>query len=214
MPVIVLWRSYTPCMYPASARGCPASQGLRTFSDHACVQTNLTLFVQSMHSYQTQRGFVTAPALDVLSVSWGRQEGTMRIFQGQLRGCCKKREQQSGSENPRGWGSGGGLGKAPWGGGNGAGPWGKAGFYLAEGNIRGPRASVRGRPGLPQFLMPKPAKDLGSAAANPAQTDRGQWKSQSEPTAGGSEIFPDHSVIYLYHKHLIACLLCARLLGI
>lgn len=116
MPVIVLWRSYAPCMYPASARGCPASQGLRTFSDHACVQTNLTLFVQSMHSYQTQRGFVTAPALDVLSVSWGRQEGTMRIFQGQLRGCCKKREQQSGSENPRGWGSGGGLGKAPWGG--------------------------------------------------------------------------------------------------
>lgn len=116
MPVIVLWRSYAPCMYPASARGCPASQGLRTFSDHACVQTNLTLFVQSMHSYQTQRGFVTAPALDVLSVSWGRQEGTMRIFQGQLRGCCKKREQQPGSENPRGWGSGGGLGKAPWGG--------------------------------------------------------------------------------------------------
>ena len=73
---------------------------------------------------------------------------------------------------------------------------------------------MRGHPGLPQFLMPKPAKDLGSAAANPAQTDRGQWKSQSEPTAGGSEIFPDHSVIYLYHKHLIACLLCARLLGI
>ena len=36
-------------------------------------------------------------------------------------------------------------------------------------------------PGLPQFLTLEPAKDLGSAPANPAQTDRGQWQSQSEP---------------------------------
>ena len=74
--LIVLWRSYTPhCVSLLTARGCPClTAGLRTFSDHACVQTNQTLFIRSGHSHWAQRGFVTGPALDVLSVSWEAQE--------------------------------------------------------------------------------------------------------------------------------------------
>lgn len=60
-----------PCLLPGDAL---ALQGAENVGDHACVQTNQTLFIRPRHSYWAQRGFVIVPALDVLSVSWERQE--------------------------------------------------------------------------------------------------------------------------------------------
>lgn len=72
MPLVVVQRNHVP-----------ASQGPRTFSGHACVQTSLTLFIQSMHRTE-HRGFIMVPALHVLSVSGRGRSKQGRIIQGAI----------------------------------------------------------------------------------------------------------------------------------